>query len=122
MIELPLWAAIVVSILVVGGALFTLLGTIGLLRLKSFYDRVHAPTMGTSMGMMLTSIGSMLYFSIAGGKPLVHEILIIVFVTITTPITLMLLARAGLYRDRAEGNPDVPPPPERSDALPQPDA
>ena len=37
-----------------------------------------------------------------------HEILIGIFVTVTTPVTLMLLARATLHRDRAEGNPDVP--------------
>jgi multicomponent K+:H+ antiporter subunit G len=38
----------------------------------------------------------------------VHEILIAVFVTLTTPVTLMLLVRAALYRDRTEGSRDVP--------------
>jgi multicomponent K+:H+ antiporter subunit G len=38
----------------------------------------------------------------------VHEILIAVFVTLTTPVTLMLVVRAALYRDRAEGSTDVP--------------
>jgi multicomponent K+:H+ antiporter subunit G len=37
-----------------------------------------------------------------------HEILIAAFVTLTTPVTLMLLARAALYRDRTEGNEEVP--------------
>ena len=35
--------------------------------------------------------------------------LIAVFVTVTTPVTLMLLARAALYRDRSEGSTEVPP-------------
>jgi multicomponent K+:H+ antiporter subunit G len=39
---------------------------------------------------------------------MVHEILIAIFVTLTTPITLMLLARAALYRDRSEGSTIVP--------------
>ncbi|EHJ58348.1 monovalent cation/proton antiporter, MnhG/PhaG subunit [Novosphingobium pentaromativorans US6-1] len=39
---------------------------------------------------------------------MVHEILIGIFVTLTTPVTLMLLARAALYRDRRAGETDVP--------------
>ena len=40
---------------------------------------------------------------------LLHEILIGAFMVVTTPVTLMLLARAALYRDEREGNPDAPP-------------
>ena len=54
-------------------------------------------------------IGSALYFSVRGGRLVIHEILIAVFVALTTPVTLMLLARAALYRDRREGREDVPP-------------
>ena len=36
--------------------------------------------------------------------------LIAMFVTVTTPVTLTLLARAALYRDRSEGSTEVPPP------------
>lgn len=109
MIELPLWASILVSILVVLGAALTLVGTYGLLRFSSFYARVHAPTLGTSMGAVLIAAGSILYFSLAGGRPLFHEVLIVVFVTVTTPVTLMLLTRAALYRDRAERKEGIPP-------------
>jgi len=41
--DLPLWAALLVSFFVVTGALIALVGSLGLLRLKSFYARVHAP-------------------------------------------------------------------------------
>jgi multicomponent K+:H+ antiporter subunit G len=37
-----------------------------------------------------------------------HELLLGLFVTVTTPVTLMLLGRAAVFRDRAEGNPAVP--------------
>lgn len=50
----------------------------------------------------------MIFFTVLSTRPVVHEILIGIFVTVTTPVTLMLLARATLHRDRAEGNPDVP--------------
>jgi len=106
----PEWVELGVALLVLGGALVTLVGTIGLVRFATFYQRIHAPTLGTSMGAALVLIGSSLHASVALGRPIVHELLIMFFVIITTPVTLMLLARASLYRDRAEGNPEVPGP------------
>lgn len=106
--DLPLWASILVSLLVISGAAVALLGSAGLLRLKSFYSRVHAPSLGATLGAGCILIGSMICFSVLQSRPLVHELLISLFVTITTPVTLMLLARAALYRDHAEGRTDVP--------------
>ena len=104
------WVAVLVAVLVIAGAATTLVGTIGLVRFKTFYQRVHAPTLGTSLGAAFIALASMLYFSVSGGRLVLHEILILAFVLVTTPVTLMLLARAALYRDRAEANPLVPGP------------
>jgi multicomponent K+:H+ antiporter subunit G len=102
----------VAGILILLGALLAFGGSLGLLRLKTFYERVHPPTMGTTLGTGLVLIGSMLYFSSLEGRPVVHEILIGLFMTFSTPVTYMLLVRAALHRDRAEGqNPDAPRPP-----------
>ena len=109
MMDLPLWASILVSVLVVLGALLTLIGCLGLARFDSFYARIHAPTLGTSFGVLLILLGSITYFSVTAQRLAVHEVLIFIFVSVTTPVTLMLLARAALYRDRAENNPAVPP-------------
>lgn len=100
---LPEWAAVLVAILLLGGAAITLVGNIGLVRFRTFYQRVHAPTLGTSLGAAFVLLASIVYFSVSGGRPVLHEVLIMVFVTVTTPVTLMLLARAAYYRDRAEG-------------------
>src|SRR5690606_6454583 len=102
--DLPSWAAVAVGILVLIGAGITLAGTIGLVRFRTFYQRVHAPTLGTSYGAGFVLLASILYFSVLQSRPVVHEVLILAFVVITTPVTLVLLARAALYRDRAEGN------------------
>ena len=118
--DVPLWAAIIGSAFLLLGALLTLLGTIGLVRLPTFYERIHAPTLGTSWGAGGMVLGSMILFTAASGRLVIHEILIAVFVTVTTPVTLMMLGRASLYRDRVEGSPDVPPAPadkETSDAV-----
>ncbi|SFZ85690.1 multicomponent K+:H+ antiporter subunit G [Devosia enhydra] len=107
--NLPLWLSILVSAAVVLGSALTLAGCFGLVRLPTFYLRIHAPTMGTSLGGGLILLGSALYFSLTQGRVVFHELAIFVFVTVTTPVTLMLLARATLFRDRVEGGSAVPP-------------
>lgn len=108
--EIPVWVAVIVAGLSVAGAILTLLGCVGLARFQDFYSRVHAPTLGTSFGTIFIVVASMLYFFVSGQRPAVHELLILAFVLVTTPVTLMLLARAALYRDRAEANGNVPDP------------
>jgi multicomponent K+:H+ antiporter subunit G len=100
--ELPAWAAILTSALLILGAGITLIGSLGLLRLKTFYERVHAPTLGTTLGTGCIILASMTYFTTLETRPVLHEILIAVFVTLTTPVTLMILVRAALLRDRWE--------------------
>lgn len=100
--ELPLWATIIVAGFVVYGAALTLLGTIGLARLKTFYERVHPPTLGLTMGNVSILIASITCFSVLQSRPVVHEVLLLFFVTLTTPVTMMLLARAALFRDRSK--------------------
>lgn len=107
--EIPLWLAIVVSACVLAGALLTMAGCLGLARLHTFYQRIHAPTMGTSAGGGLILFASALYFSVTQQRLVIDELAIFIFVTVTTPVTLMLLARASLFRDRTEGNEGVPP-------------
>ncbi len=97
--ELPLWAAIPVALLVVLGAGLTLIGSIGLARLGTFFERIHAPTLGTSWGTGAIVLASMIAFTVAEGRPVLHELLIGLFITATTPVTLMLLARAVAYRE-----------------------
>ncbi len=106
--DLPVWAALLTGFLVLLGAGFTLIGTIGLLRLPSFYERMHAPTLGSTWGTAGILLGSIVFFSVLQSRPVLHEVLIAAFVTVTTPVTLMLLARAALYRDRTEGSTSVP--------------
>ena len=106
--DLPAWAAMLTALLLLVGAGLTLAGAIGTLRFGSFYERAHAPTLGTSAGTGAIVLASIIFFSVLGSRVGVHELLIAAFVTVTTPVTLMLLARATLYRDRTEGKDGVP--------------
>ena len=104
----PAWVALVIGALVFAGALLACIGSAGLLRLRTFYQRVHAPTLGTTLGMYLVLAGTIVFFWAGEGRPALHVILIGVCVTVTTPISLMLLARAALERDRREGMAGIP--------------
>jgi multicomponent K+:H+ antiporter subunit G len=106
--SMPLWLAIIVSAFILLGGFLTLVGMIGVVRLRSFYERIHAPTLGTSWGTGSIVVASMILFTWLQSRPVLHEILIGIFVTVTTPVTLMLLARAVLYRDWAEGDENSP--------------
>jgi multicomponent K+:H+ antiporter subunit G len=106
--ELPAWAALLTAIFVLVGSAVTLTGSIGLLRLGSFYERVHAPTLGATLGTGCILIASMIYFSAQQTRPVLHELLITFFALVTTPVTLILLVRAALYRDRSENAGGVP--------------
>jgi multicomponent K+:H+ antiporter subunit G len=106
---LPAWAALLTALLLLLGAGLTLTGSLGLLRLQSFYERIHAPTLGTTLGIGCVLLASMVFFSALQARLVLHELLIAAFMVVTTPVTLMLLARAALYRDRREGRDEVPP-------------
>ena len=107
--EIPALSEIVTAVLLIAGAAITVIGTLGLLRLRTFYQRVHAPTLGTTLGTACVALASMVYFSTVGARPVVHELLILIFVTVTTPITLTVLVRAAVLRDAME-NGSAPPP------------
>lgn len=98
---LPLVAGLV-AVLVVLGAALALIGSIGLLRLPTFYQRVHPPTMGTTLGVGFTLTASILLRSAIESRPALQPIVIAVFAVVTTPVTYMLLVRAALHRDRAK--------------------
>lgn len=101
-LEISSLSEILTAVLLVGGAAITLTGSLGLVRLRTFYERVHAPTLGTTLGTACVALGSFVYFSAQAGRLAVHELLIVVFVTVTTPISLMVLVRAAALRDGIE--------------------
>jgi multicomponent K+:H+ antiporter subunit G len=105
--DLPAWAALPTGLLLLAGAGLALTGSLGLLRLGSFYQRVHAPTLGTTLGIGCILAASTLFSAVLQARLVLHAVLIAALMVVTTPVTLMLLARAALYRDRREGSREV---------------
>lgn len=100
---------ILLSLLILAGALFTFIGSLGLVRLPDFYTRLHAPTKATTLGVGSLLIASALYFSTRGEGVSLHEALVTMFLFITAPVSAHLLSKAALHlklRSLAELPPD----------------
>lgn len=87
----------ILAALVLIGAFFTLVGSIGLYKLPDFYMRLHGPTKATTLGVGAILIASVLYFSFTTEATSLHEILVTVFLFITAPVSAHLMAKAALH-------------------------
>lgn len=85
------------SFLILTGAAFTFIGSLGLVRLKDFYTRLHGPTKATTLGVGSLLIASAVYFSTRGESVSLHELLVTLFLFITAPVSAHLLAKAALH-------------------------
>jgi len=65
---LPLLLDVVLAVLLVIGAAFTLIGSWGLARLSDFFKRLHGPTKASTLGVGCVLIASMLYFTFRPGS------------------------------------------------------
>jgi multicomponent K+:H+ antiporter subunit G len=86
---------IVASLLLLIGLVFTLVGSIGLVRLPDFYTRMHAPTKATTLGVSSMLAAAALTLP---GHPLtigLKAILVIALLFLTAPIAAHMLARAA---------------------------
>lgn len=103
--SLPLWVTIPGTVLLVLGGLTTLVGSLGLLRLRDFFARMHGPSMTNTVGAGSILIASMLTSSALVGRPTLHEVLIAVSVFMSAPVTSIMLVQAALYRNKARFTP-----------------
>ena len=101
--------AIVALLLCASGAASVVAG-LGLVRLPSFFLRMHPPAVAATFGVWAVALASTLVFSFVEGMPVLHAWVIPLALAVTTPMTTVLLARAALFRRRQQGAVDVPPP------------
>lgn len=119
MIDLLFLTDLATAALLLIGSLFTLTGSYGLLKLDNPMSRVHAPTLGATLGVGCLLLASMLN-ALANGAPSAHEILVMAFLFVTAPISAHFIAKVHLHRLEEELK--VPPPPgERTWATHAPD-
>jgi multicomponent K+:H+ antiporter subunit G len=98
---------IVVAAMLVISGIFGLVGSYGLLKLDNPMRRLHAPTKATTVGVGTALVASMVYFWLSDSVLSWHELLITVFLFVTSPITATFIAKAYIHRSAAQG--ELPP-------------
>jgi multicomponent K+:H+ antiporter subunit G len=88
---------IVASLLLLIGLGFTLVGSIGLVRLPDFYTRMHAPTKATTLGVSSIFAAAALTLPGAAAEIAFKAVLVIALLFITAPIGAHMLARAARH-------------------------
>jgi multicomponent K+:H+ antiporter subunit G len=109
----PLFEALL-ALLIVIGAVFTFIGSLGLARLKDFYTRLHGPTKATTLGVGSLLIASAIYFALTPYGLSLHEVLVTLFLFITAPVSAHMLAKAALHQHLAS----LAPPPQEDTSSP----
>lgn len=93
------WADIVSALLLGGGALFTLITAVGVLRLPDFFMRMHAITKAGTLGVGLVFLGVAVFFGDL--TTTTRALATVAFVLATAPVSAHMIGRAG-YLDRVE--------------------
>ena len=106
---MPPIVEIVVAALLVASGVVVLVAALGLWRLPDFFLRMHAPALASTLAAWIVTFASIVHFSARAQGLALHVWLIIIVLSITAPVTTVLLARAALFRRRQAG-----------DALPAP--
>jgi multicomponent Na+:H+ antiporter subunit G len=75
---------LIVSIFILSGTFFIMVASLGLIRFRDIYSRMHATTKATSFGILLIVIGVGIFFSIPA--VLIKAVLIILFIYLTAPL------------------------------------
>ena len=92
------------------GAVFALVGAIGILKFNDSMTRMHAPTKVGTVGIGALLLASMIHsYVFAEGS--LHELLIMAFLFVTAPISANFIAKVTLHRRAC----DVPPQPPKDD-------
>ncbi len=100
----------IVSLCLVIGSGFVLVGAIGLLKFNDPMTRLHAPTKVGTVGIGMLLVASIIH-SFDIGKPSTHEVLILVFLFVTAPISANFIGKVNIHRRAC----DTPPDPPRDD-------
>lgn len=88
----------IVAALVLVGAGFSLIGSLGLVRMPDIFTRLHGPSKATTIGIGGILVASALYMTFRGPGFSLHEFMISLFIAITTPVGSHLLAKAARHR------------------------
>lgn len=108
--SMPLWLELLVGGLVLASGAFTLLGALGMVRQRTFFQRMHPTALVSTAAAWCITLACIVFFSMTERTWALSYWLIIIMLAITVPITSSLLARAALFRKRQDNTAGIPPP------------
>jgi multicomponent K+:H+ antiporter subunit G len=88
----------IASALLLIGAGFALVGSIGLARLPDFFARLHGPTKATTLGVGSIVVASLIHSSVVSETWRLSELAISLFLFITAPVSAHMLAKVALKK------------------------
>ena len=100
-------ASYAIGVFLLIGAFFSLVGSIGMLRLPDSMTRLHAPTKVGTMGIGALLLASMTYAYTFGDGSL-REILIMAFLFVTAPISANFMSKVNIHRKSCDIPPEAP--------------
>jgi multicomponent K+:H+ antiporter subunit G len=86
----------VTALLILIGATFVLIGSIGLARLPDFFTRLHGPTKATTLGVGSIVVAALVHSTALNGTLSLRDLTVSLFLFITAPVSAHLLAKAAL--------------------------
>lgn len=87
----------IISILLLIGGSFVLVGSIGLVKMPDFFMRLHGPTKATTLGMASLLTAAIVFFSTSGEGVSVKELLISIFLLLTAPISGYMMIKSAIH-------------------------
>ncbi|MDA9318619.1 Na+/H+ antiporter subunit G [Octadecabacter sp.] len=100
-------ASYAIGVFLLIGAFFSLVGSIGMLKLPDSMTRLHAPTKVGTMGIGALLLASMTYAYTFGDGSL-REILIMAFLFVTAPISANFMSKVNIHRKSCDIPPEAP--------------
>lgn len=98
---------ILVSIFLLIGSFFMLVGGIGMIRLPDLFMRLHAPTKSSTLGLGSFLIAAMIFAAFQGRFGFA-ELLLTLLAFITAPVSANLMAQAALHLRLRSTSGEVP--------------
>lgn len=99
---------LIAAIMLFLGSIIALISAIGLIKFQDVFLRSHAATKSSTLSVLLTLVGVIVYFVSAQGYVSVRLILALVFINLTSPVGGHLISRAayrtGAYMYRKNDN------------------
>lgn len=92
--------SLIAAVMLLLGSIIALISAIGIVKFQDVFLRSHAATKSSTLSVLLTLIGVFIYFIVNTGFFSVRLILSLVFINLTSPVGMHLVARAA-YRNGA---------------------